>query len=65
MSEKEKVHPATEPDELRMRRLQQVAVLLRKWQAEDSTYDEEVGEILERELAQDPIRFREPDESAF
>ena len=39
-----------------------VIALLEQWMNEEGTYDEDVWPILEKELKEDPITFREPDE---
>ena len=46
----------TEPS--RRDRHRQLAEQLRKWSLEDPEYDERVGELLEKELTEDHIRFR-------
>ena len=38
-----------------------IIALLEQWMNEDGTYDEELWPILENELKQDRITFREPD----
>ena len=43
----------------RAERNRRAAALLREWMADESGYDEMIGPLLEDELKQDPIRFRE------
>jgi len=53
-----------ETDASRARRYQQAAVLLRKWMADDSAYDQQVGDALERELVNGVMQCQDDDESA-
>lgn len=46
------------PPEERIRRNRAAAALLRKWMAEDSSYDEAVGAALEA-MGESRVRFRE------
>ncbi len=46
-----------ETDSARLRRYSQAAILLRKWMAEDSDYDQQVGALLERELNNSLMRL--------
>lgn len=54
---------SAETDASRAHRYHLAAVLLHKWQTEDSEYDELVGTILDRELANDVMQCRVDDES--
>ena len=51
-------------DAIRSKRYQKLALLLEKWAAEDSPYDERTGELLERELSDAPMRCEDGDEAA-
>lgn len=53
-----------ETDATRASRYQQAALLLREWMADDSAYDEQVGEALERELDLGVMQCQDDDESA-
>jgi hypothetical protein len=53
-----------ETDTARLRRYNQAALLLRKWMAEDSDYDQQVGAILDRELNSSLMQCRDDDEPA-
>ena len=51
-------------DSARLRRYNQAALLLRKWMAEDSDYDPQVGALLDSELNSSPMQCRDDDEPA-
>lgn len=58
----EKHSPLGEADELQRYRLQQVVAKLHQWMEEDSNDDEAAWDVLEKELARDPIRMNDVDE---
>lgn len=55
---------APETDASRERRYQQAAELLRSWMASDAGYDQQVGDALERELAQGAMQCQDEAEPA-
>jgi hypothetical protein len=53
-----------ETDSTRLRRYSQAAILLRKWMAEESDYDQRVGMLLDQELISSPMQCQDDDEPA-
>lgn len=52
-----------ELDAIRRERYRRAAELLAEWSREDPKYDEQVGEILERELKDSQLRCEDQDET--
>jgi hypothetical protein len=51
-----------ETDSARLHRYNQAAILLSKWIAEDSDYDERIGELLDQELISSPMQCHDDGE---